>query len=90
MKSIVGRAELTIAVQPHRWAAELSGLLYIVHACHTAELSGLLHNIDHACCNEEGIPSRAAMSSHGSHRIGHCILGLIDMVTSQSPTHDPI
>ena len=37
MQSIVGRAELAIAVQPHRRAAELSGLLYnvIVHACST-------------------------------------------------------
>ena len=30
MQSIVGRAELPIAVQPHRRAAELSGLLHIV------------------------------------------------------------
>ena len=30
MQSIVGRAELAIAVQPHRRAAELSGLLHIV------------------------------------------------------------
>ena len=29
MQSIVGRAELAIAVQPPRWAVELSGLLYI-------------------------------------------------------------
>ena len=30
MQSIVGRAELAIAVQTHRRAAELSGLLHIV------------------------------------------------------------
>ena len=30
MQSIVGRAELAISVQPHRRAAELSGLLHIV------------------------------------------------------------
>ena len=30
MQSIVGRAELAIAVQPHQRAAELSGLLHIV------------------------------------------------------------
>ena len=30
MQSIVGRAELAIDVQPHRQAAELSGLLHIV------------------------------------------------------------
>ena len=34
IQSIVGQAELAIAVQPPRWTVELSGLLYIVHMQH--------------------------------------------------------